>query len=88
MTSCQGWTQRCPLSIRAGAGLGGVSSVAKQLPVFDDENDPITVLVSAVVAGRSFPRGTESSVGFSGSQNPLLPDDLVRLVIGPRYHEW
>jgi len=77
-----------PLSIRAGAGLGGASYVAKRDPVFNDEDDPINVLISALVAGRSFPPGTESSMGFNGSQDPLLPDDLVRLVIGPRYHEW
>jgi len=77
-----------PLSVRAGVNMGGLSYVVKQLPRYDDRNEPVNVLMSAFTAGKHSLGDSETSTVFGGMSDPALPEDLVKLIIGPRYHDW
>jgi len=77
-----------PLSVRAGVNMGGLSYVVKQLPRYDDQNEPVNVLMSAFTAGKRGLGDSQTSTVFGGLSDPALPEDLVKLIIGPRYRDW
>ena len=80
-----------PPSLRAGVNLGGVSYVAKQMARLGDQNDPINILMSALLGGKhSFPdtKNQHEHISYQGTSDPAVPEDLVKLIIGPRYHDW
>jgi hypothetical protein len=77
-----------PLSVRAGVNMGGLSYVVKQLRRYDDQNEPVNVLMSAFTAGKRGLGDTQTSTVFGGMSDPSLPEDLVKLIIGPRYRDW
>lgn len=76
-----------PLIFRMGSMAGGMSYAASNIATSGFDS-PIQVLLSAITASRSGLGIKETSAGFIGSTDPRMPDDLVRLVIAPKYREW
>jgi hypothetical protein len=79
--------KEAPTSVRAGVNLGGIAYVAKKHAPSDD-NDPVNVLLRALTSARTFPGTTVTSGAFGGTYDPAFPDDLIRIIVGPRFHEW
>lgn len=76
-----------PLIFRMGAAGVGMAITANRLTT-GELADPIQVLCQAITASRSGLGVTQTSAGFIGSIDPRMPDDLIRLVIVPKYGEW
>jgi hypothetical protein len=79
--------RQAPLVVRAGVGTGGVGLLASKPVGLRDDSDPVLTIISALNAGRSG-GGDISSLVSIITTLPSIPDDVVRIVIGPRYHKW
>jgi hypothetical protein len=78
-----------PPSVRAGVTMGAFAYIAKDIGL----DAPPQNLLHAIAAGKAHrPDIAKSYIAggiiWGGISDPALPDDLIKLIIGPKYHEW